>query len=347
MGILASKSEGSKNNDKINAALRKDSKKQMLEVKLLLLGTGESGKSTFAKQLKILHMQGFTKEELVHYKNVLQSNVLVGIATLVERAWEYGYSFPELKSEANLVVEESNTSNKGLSAATIQAIKKLWAHKAIQDTYVRRAQFQLHGSVPYIVDNIDRITKPDELPNDEDVIQCRVRTTGIVELTFEMNKIPFRVVDVGGQRSERRKWLHCFDGVTAILFCVALSEYDEKLCEDTKVNRMQEALTLFQDIANKKFFADSSMILLLNKKDLFEDKIKNVPLTCCFPDYNGPSTFDDATKFIEGKFLERVEAKDKQIFVHRTCATDTDNVKHVFAAVKMTVLENNLKDLNF
>jgi hypothetical protein len=44
----------------------------------------------------------------------------------------------------------------------------------------------------------------------------------------------FRLVDVGGQRSERKKWLHCFEDVTAILFCVALSEYDLVLIEDNK-----------------------------------------------------------------------------------------------------------------
>jgi hypothetical protein len=48
-----------------------------------------------------------------------------------------------------------------------------------------------------------------------------------------------RVVDVGGQRNERRKWLHCFQDVKAIIFCVALSEYDLVLEEDNNVNRMQ------------------------------------------------------------------------------------------------------------
>jgi len=38
--------------------------------------------------------------------------------------------------------------------------------------------------------------------------------------------------DVGGQRSERKKWIHCFEDVTAIIFCVAMSEYDQVLQED-------------------------------------------------------------------------------------------------------------------
>ena len=43
--------------------------------------------------------------------------------------------------------------------------------------------------------------------------------------------------DVGGQRSERKKWIHCFEGVTAIIFCVALSGYDLVLAEDEEMNR--------------------------------------------------------------------------------------------------------------
>jgi len=41
-----------------------------------------------------------------------------------------------------------------------------------------------------------------------------------------------RLFDVGGQRSERKKWIHCFEDVTAIIFCVAMSEYDQVLHED-------------------------------------------------------------------------------------------------------------------
>ena len=47
----------------------------------------------------------------------------------------------------------------------------------------------------------------------------------------------YRMFDVGGQRSERKKWIHCFEGVTAIIFCVALSGYDLVLAEDEEMNR--------------------------------------------------------------------------------------------------------------
>ena len=128
--------------------------------------------------------------------------------------------------------------------------------------------------------------------------------------TFSIASFHCRIVDVGGQRSERKKWIHCFEDVTAILFFVALSAYDLGLREDGVVvgfqslvsillllnqiylslhskNRMDEALRLFGSILNNKWFLDTSVILFLNKKDLFEEKIKEKPLSEVFHDYRG------------------------------------------------------------
>jgi hypothetical protein len=53
------------------------------------------------------------------------------------------------------------------------------------------------------------------------------------------------MVDVGGQRSERRKWIHCFENVTSIIFLVALSEYDQILFEsENEVRYFYELITL-------------------------------------------------------------------------------------------------------
>lgn len=84
-------------------------------------------------------------------------------------------------------------------------------------------------------DSIDRIAAPDYLPTDQDVLRSRVKTTGITETTFHIGDLTYRMFDVGGQRSERKKWIHCFENVTAIVFLVAISEYDQVLVEDETV----------------------------------------------------------------------------------------------------------------
>ena len=95
----------------------------------------------------------------------------------------------------------------------------------------------------------------------------------------------FRLFDVGGQRSERKKWIHCFDEVKAIIFVAALSDFDLMLCEDRTINRMSESMRLFASICNNRWFQETAMILFLNKIDVFEAKITDLegtPLTVCF-----------------------------------------------------------------
>lgn len=125
---------------------------------------------------------------------------------------------------------------------------------------------------------------------------------------------------MGGQRSERRKWIHCFENVTSIMFLVALSEYDQVLVEsDNEVsagwwgggggpgvgegespgtgahaaaralsqNRMEESKALFRTIITYPWFHNSSVILFLNKKDLLEDKVQRSHLVDYFPEFDG------------------------------------------------------------
>jgi len=114
-----------------------------------------------------------------------------------------------------------------------------------------------------------------------------VRTTGITEVKFIVDDMIFRVLDVGGQRSERKKWIHCFENVDTIMFLIAISEYDQRLFEDTAVNRMDEALTLFDSICNSKWFSRTSIILFLNKTDLFREKLATSPIEKYYPDCKG------------------------------------------------------------
>ena len=97
------------------------------------------------------------------------------------------------------------------------------------------------------------------------------------------------MVDVGGQRNERRKWIHAFDGVTFVIFIAALSEYDQACDEDPDTDRMTEALNLFRDICKDKGFKKKPFILFLNKHDQFQNKIKKVDLNVCpsFEEYTG------------------------------------------------------------
>ncbi|VEL15148.1 unnamed protein product [Protopolystoma xenopodis] len=81
-----------------------------------------------------------------------------------------------------------------------------------------------------------------------DILRCRVLTSGIFETRFCVDKVQFHMFDVGGQRDERRKWIQCFNDVTAIIFVTACSSYNMVLREDPSQNRLRESLELFKSI---------------------------------------------------------------------------------------------------
>jgi len=193
-------------------------------------------------------------------------------------------------------------------------------------------------------EHIDQYLKPDYIPSTNDVLRVRVRSTGIEEAEFKFDSIIFKVVDVGGQRSERRKWIHCFDCVTTVLFCASLSGYDQYLREDSNVNRMSEALDLFDEVINSSWFSEANMILFLNKTDKFEEKIKKGDLKDYFPYYEGGADYEKAKSFVALRFLERV-ANGTQVFIHFTCAINTDNIDHVINEVKRKIMDTQLEDM--
>ncbi|KAG5460424.1 MAG: G protein alpha subunit, partial [Olpidium bornovanus] len=194
-------------------------------------------------------------------------------------------------------------------------------------------------------DSIDRISKPDYVPDDQDVLRSRVKTTGITESTFHIDELVYRLFDVGGQRSERKKWIHCFENVTAIVFLVAISEYDQVLLEDETVNRMQEALTLFDSICNSRWFVQTSMILFLNKIDRFKEKLPKSPMNKYFPDYEGGDSYDLACEYMANRFCALNKSDVKQIYTHFTCATDTSQIKFVMDAVNDIIIQANLRNV--
>jgi len=217
-----------------------------------------------------------------------------------------------------------------ITAEMAGQITNLWKDPVIQIAFKNRHQFQLFDSSKYFFDKVSELIKPDYKPSDHDILLIRARTTGIVKVDCALKNEKFVMCDVGGQRSERRKWIGCFDDVTGIVFVAALSDYDLTCFEDEKTNRLMESLSLFEEICNKPLFKNTTIILFLNKSDLFADKIQYVPLTACFPEYRGPNTFDAGTKYIEQQFLAKSKSPGQNIRTFVTCETDQASVQQAF-----------------
>jgi len=181
------------------------------------------------------------------------------------------------------------------------------------------------------------------VPTEEDTVMARIRTTGIVVTTIEskINKehkdepesLGFQVVDVGGQRNERKKWMHCFDDVAAILFIVNLAGYNQVMFEDNSKNRMEEELELFAKVTHNPIFADTPIFLFLNKKDLFETMIKEKDMVNVFPDYKGGLNLESALTYITSAFQKQCPP-GKSVNCEIVTASYRRDIKCAFENVK-------------
>lgn len=326
---------------------------ELFTFKILLLGAGESGKSTIVKQMRLIHKKKIDDKELTLVGNSLHQNVVDCLKALLNACRNFGYELSEEAKSTEALINAHVESDR-LSPADGVAILQLWQSKEMQETYKRRNEFWLLDSFAYYIKNLERFCEEDFVPTEEDAVMARIRTTGIVVTQLEQriakeeedepDQLVFQVVDVGGQRNERKKWMHCFDDVRAILFVVNLAGYDQVLFEDSSKNRMEESLELFQKVCSNKLFADTPIFLFLNKKDLFEVMCKERGVGDTFADYKGPMELAPSLEFIEGLFRSRLPA-GKEVNIQVVSASWRRDIRCAFEEVKKALYDINRKAL--
>ncbi|KAJ5074192.1 guanine nucleotide-binding protein g(q) subunit alpha [Anaeramoeba ignava] len=204
-----------KRSEQIDEELKKQAEAYKKEVKLLVLGTGESGKSTFIKQIQILFQNGFGPQDFKIYRNVIRHNLIDHTKVLIKGTRKL--DIPLLQENNKLAqkfLKEAQLVKGQIPSDTISNIKRLWNDPALKITFNSRSELQIPDTKGLFLDDLDRITASNYQPTNNDILSCRIPTTGVRMLSFDHKGSPWRVIDVGGQRSERRKWIHHFDNVS-------------------------------------------------------------------------------------------------------------------------------------
>ncbi|ESP03108.1 hypothetical protein LOTGIDRAFT_137888 [Lottia gigantea] len=334
----------------IDRRLNRDRMTFRRTVRILLLGAGESGKSTFLKQMRIIHGVDFDNEDLQEFKSIIYNNIVKGMRVLIDARDKLGIPWGDETNvkDANFVFsfDGNNKLDDHTFLQYVEPMKNLWNDNGIRTAFDRRREFQLGDSLLYFANNLDRIGQLNYIPTKDDILLSRKATKGIIEKILHIRGVPFMFIDVGGQRSQRQKWFQCFEGITSILFLASSSEFDQVLMEDRKTNRMQESCFIFETIINNKSFVNVSVILFLNKMDLLTEKVKAVNISDYFPDFQGdPHNIENVKTFLLRMFDSRRRDKAKPLFHHFTTAIDTKNIERVFRDVRDTILHDNLKSL--
>jgi len=348
---------------RIDKDLKREERLIRRQVKLLLLGAGESGKSTFLKQMRIIHNINYDVTAQLEFRKIIYQNIIKGMKVLVDA--QKKLSIPLSRTENGMLGDQLLLFDNvaGLNNNTFPPFKAmlacLWSDKGIQTAFERRNEFQLSDSVEYFLNNLERISSPEYVPTLQDILFCRKTTKGVIEFRIEIDRVPFLFVDVGGQRTQRQKWFQCFESVTSILFMASSSEFDQVILEDRRTNRLEESRNIFDTIVNNRIFEKISVILFFNKIDLLVQKIHHSDISEHFPEFREINVVkevapdfkgnwrdvEDVKKFLLFYFVTAKRSPTKPLYHHFTVAVDTKNIRIVFKDVKDTILKKNLDAL--
>ncbi|KAJ6462503.1 G-protein alpha subunit [Mycena sanguinolenta] len=312
MGVCASQPDraSKSRSDEIDRQLDEDSKRYRKECRILLLGSGESGKST----IRLAYRKTIWKNTVDSAQAVVEAIRKCGMEDLLARDNEH---FPEAILRAD--------SGQELIQETVEAIEALWG-----DPVVARVLYKHQSDEsPFLIvlflgsrnanamcgsflTDIHRLAHPDYMPTEQDVLRARAQSTTITETRFNKGSLPIHMFEVcarsllphlpGCPIHRERSSRFALDGmlmedgsVTSLIFCTALSEYDQVLLEKGQ-NRMRESLVLFKSVINSRWFLRTKIILFLNKVDVFRAKLRKIPLERSFPEYTGGPDMMEAAK---------------------------------------------------
>ncbi|KAJ3387685.1 guanine nucleotide-binding protein subunit alpha [Chytriomyces hyalinus] len=432
-----------KSSREIDKLIKVEEKATGAVVKLLLLGAGETGKSTILKQMRLIYSTGFGQEETELYRRAILGNIITSAKCLVFAmdTLKIPYGFDDSKATSCSAINcsgsgQGNTSGSQLPAGSINeadssqqdvppttssdrtsiftskrgsiisvlkvnskskrgsmfdsrpsiveglrmgisndprakaaeleyretgggrqfgavmaaaaVIKKLpfniVPEEGIPPLAVEAIRILWADSGVHFMSDLDRFTQPKYIPGTQDILNCRIMTTSVTETNIIAKDTPMRIFDVGGQRSERKKWAPYFDDVSAIIYLAAISSYDQLCYEDNATNRILEALNLFGSICNHPMFKKTSMILFLNKIDLFKQKLGSSPIAAFFPTYTGPNEYEHGSEYFANRFLTLNKYPERKVYVHFTWATDTNQTRKVLETVNRIIRKKNLSN---
>ncbi|CAK7339464.1 unnamed protein product [Dovyalis caffra] len=251
----------------------------------------------------------FEEESLAAMKKEQSTDETETIGSTSNTSCQTIYSIgPRLKAFSDWLLKTMVSGNLEaiFPAATREyapLVEELWKDAAIQSTYKRRNELEMLPSVSsYFLERAVDILRTDYEPSDLDILYAEGVTSsnGLACLDFSYPQsasddkydpedqhdalLRYQLISVHARGlGENCKWLEMFEDVGMVIFCVAMSDYDQFTVDGngSYTNKMMLSKKFFESIVTHPTFEQMDFLLILNKFDLFEEKIERVPLTQC------------------------------------------------------------------
>lgn len=251
----------------------------------------------------------------------------------------------------------------------LESIRMMWQSETMQKVWADRSNVEgIFQSQADFFFHLSRIASPDYVPLESDLLYMYLPTKLVNKERFDMDGTPVLMTDVGGRKSERKRWPGLYENMDVVLVVAALSDYDqysvvsetiedvdgEVIVNTKKVNKLAEALELFEKACSHPELEDYEIFLFLNKADNFKQKIRqsNIKDSPEFKDFDGPShNYEAGINYFLQKFKSRYptrnadkdESIDDRIMI--TNATNIDKMDEILEKVRVKFHRLSLKKL--
>ncbi|KAJ6536343.1 guanine nucleotide-binding protein alpha-4 subunit [Mycena capillaripes] len=246
--------------------------------------------------------------------------------------------------------QDSREARQILHACSENMVR-LWNDPIVKQV-LKIHRLRLEDMAGFFLDSIERVTALSYEPTDDDILRARLKTLGVSEHQFSLkagNVVPhnWTVYDVGGARSLRAAWVPYFDTTNAILFLAPLSCFDQVLVEDERVNRLEDSFLLWKIIVSSPLLKNTSLILFLNKCDIFKAKLASGQK---FRDHvisygDRPNDFENCSQYLKKKFgviAKQYSPEPRVYYTYFTSVVDSESTSAILGSVQDTVLRQNL-----
>ncbi|KAH8833997.1 heterotrimeric G protein alpha subunit B [Flagelloscypha sp. PMI_526] len=288
----------------------------------LVLGTPGSGKSSILRNFGTprQNIVEYTMAERDSYRENIFSYLVKAMLVILEEVDALDLMLRAANEEfASVILDldpKGTFSGADMPLHISRAFANVYSDPAVKTVLSRSKKLDRISQGLYFLEEFERIASPHYLPSDLDIQHC-CELTGITNCQFGVGELTYVVWDVNGQRGQRRKWVNCFEKITAIFFIVSMSSYDELDPGGTQTG-IEQSLSLLDDVSNCTWFQDTAVLLIFNKIDLFAEKLPHNPLSEYYPDFTGGSNFDEACDFVVNRFVSLNKNPDREFY---TCFT--------------------------
>ncbi|TFK61722.1 P-loop containing nucleoside triphosphate hydrolase protein [Pluteus cervinus] len=300
--------------------------------RVAILGLHNAGKTTLVKRLKMGFGDGLSEGEVDQCRRTMYRNVLEGLPLLLSFLSEKDVQCEDRDVETTIrrflgstdLDDEALSIPSHIGLAIDHLCNEPSVSRAIEQN---RHEIPVSPSVKWFINQILRITSTSYTMTEKDTLRVYEPTVGVPTTHLYSEKYILEVIEVEDSDEVRNSHISGFGPL--ILFVVALDEYDKKVDEK---NRMHEAISLFEGIVNAERPKKTTVILLLNKFDLFKEKVEaGIPLSNCFPAYTSGTDVSKACKHIIQQFVSR-NRNELTVFTH---VMQLHNSSHALSLARM------------